>query len=810
VGDNGLHSSGVAHAAQRESDSAPGEFSVLSDPPVELTERQHTREDIFGALASVSGVLMLAGLCCLVVVFALLPAPVTALQVFGTAGAALTLVAIFFAIHAPPNALFGRSQAELDAASARMERRLERLRDAQWELSEKEARYRALLDAQEQAIARRDERGNLTYANRAFLQMFGLDAETALGKPYAIVGCDGDETVPLTVAEGSGRKSQVQHVLTAMGPRWIAWEERIVSSHAGRKEVQSVGRDITEQRHWEQELAQARDQAEAANRAKSRFLASMSHEIRTPMNGILGMAELLLDTAQTPEQQTYTKAIDQSARTLLALVDEILDFSKIEAGKLNLYDAPFALEDCVQAAVELLAPRAHEKGLEIAWSICTELPRIVVGDEARVRQILLNLLSNAMKFTETGGVVVRVLPRPGDAPASDVCIAIEVQDTGIGLSAEDMRDLFCEFAQVDSAMRRSHGGTGLGLPISMQLARAMGGGIRVESQPGKGSVFTADLVLKCGCAGTSAGHADERVQEPGVLVDTGHVLLAFDRLLERRALHDALSAVGVRAAEVDFSCAARALADAAERGAPFDRLVVDGVEGSVAAGAVLSEARRLNRTGNVRGVVLVDVMTRAALAQFRAIGFDAYLVRPVRPASMLMHLALCRDVSKGGPGALLSDSALRAPGLPFAASPRRVLLAEDNGINALLAKHMLEKCGCEYIAVDNGVDAVAAVRSAMLGEAAAIDLVLMDIFMPQLDGIEAARAIKALYTESGCLFAAPPIVALTANAFAEDRQRYLAAGLDDYIAKPFDRANLEAVLLRWLGPRPGGDTDAAA
>ena len=803
-----MHSSGAAHAAQAGSDRAPGEFSVLSDPPVELTELQQRREDIFGALASVSGVLMLAGLLCLVIVFALLPAPVTALQVFGTTGAALTLVAIFFAIHAPPNALYGRNQAEMETASARLEKRLERLRDVQWELSEKEAHYRALLDAQAQAIVRREESGNLTYANRAFLEMFGLRAEAALGKPYCIEDCDGDESAPLTVADGVGRKSYVQHALTASGPRWIAWEDQVVTSPAGRKEVQSVGRDITEQRSWEQELAQARDDAEAANRAKSRFLASMSHEIRTPMNGILGMAGLLLDTAQTPEQQTYTRAIDQSARTLLALVDEILDFSKIEAGKLELYDAPFAVEDCVQAAVELLAPRAHEKGLEIAWSICAELPRTVVGDEARVRQILLNLLSNAVKFTETGGVIVRVLPDPGETPVSEVRFSIEVQDTGIGLSDEDMRDLFCDFAQVDSALQRGNGGTGLGLPISMQLARAMGGEIRIASEPGKGSVFTADLMLKRESAEAHA--ADERAPQTRVLVDSGRVLLAFDRPLERRALYEGLSAVGVEAMEADFSSAAPALAEAADKGVPFDRLVIDGTEGPAAAGAVLSEARRLNGSGKVRGVVLVDVMTRAALAQFRTVGFDAYLVRPVRPASMLMHLALCRDVSDTGSGALLTDGVLHAPTLPFATSPRRVLLAEDNEINALLAKRVLEKCGCEYIAVGNGADAVAAARSAMLGEAAAIDLVLMDIFMPQLDGIEAARAIKSLYAESGCLFAAPPIVALTANAFAEDRQRYLAAGMDDYIAKPFDRANLEAVLLRWLGPRPDGDTNAAA
>ena len=373
---------------------------------------------------------------------------------------------------------------------------------------------------------------------------------------------EGEQPSPLSTTGEIRQQRFTQHLLTSAGPRWIEWEEQLAPAADGMSlEVQSVGRDVTDQRNAETLLAEARDQAEAANRAKSRFLAAMSHEIRTPMNGILGMASLLLETEQTPEQQTYARAIDQSARTLLALIDEILDFSKIEAGKLELNELPFALEACVQGTVELLAPRAHEKGLEVAWSVDPQLPQLVLGDEVRIRQILLNLLSNAVKFTDRGGLCVNVAAKPSSdpAPADEVRVEIVVEDTGIGMSQEDMQGLFAEFEQADAAVRRRDGGTGLGLAISMQLARAMGGEIRVISTPGKGSTFTAELALK-----RVVPVAHEALEENGI-VATGRVLLAFDRPLERRALSYALSRAGVAAAEADFTAAAAALETAAGR-----------------------------------------------------------------------------------------------------------------------------------------------------------------------------------------------------------------------------------------------------
>ena len=741
--------------------------------------------------------LLAAGLASLLIALVLLPGPLTALQVFVALGIGFSLLAVHFALLSP-------THAGTERIGARIERRLERLHDAQWQLSENETRYRALLDSQEEAIVRRDEAGKLTFANKAFLDMFGVSGDVVLGKPFLIESCEPTVAEPLSVADDIRHKRFAQHALTATGPRWIEWEEQLVAAAGGSGfEVQSIGRDVTEQRRAETQLAEARDQAEAANRAKSRFLAAMSHEIRTPMNGILGMASLLLDTPQTPEQQTYARAIDQSARTLLALIDEILDFSKIEAGKLELSEEPFELETCVQGAVELLAPRAHEKGLEMAWSVSPHLPRLVLGDEARVRQILLNLLSNAVKFTDTGGVSVKVTgAESACATADDVKIEVSVEDTGIGLSPDDMLRLFTEFEQAETAIRRRNGGTGLGLAISMQLARAMGGEICVVSAPCKGSSFTAELVLR---RLPMASECAEQVA-PG---ETGRVLLAFDRPLERRALSYALSSAGVAVAEADFAAAEQALEAAVGEDAPFDRIVVDGSEGPTAAGRLLAKARDLNREGTVRGIVLVNALARASLSEFRAAGFNAYLVRPVRPSSMMMHLGLRRPAARTD-GERTEDREF-AVQQPTGVQPaRRVLLAEDNEINSLLAKRVLEKCGCEYVAVANGADAVAAVQSILQGKAAGVDLILMDIFMPRLDGLEAARAIKDLYASSSRRTPAPPIVALTANAFAEDRQRYLDAGMDDYLAKPFDKAGLEAVLNRWFGQRAGGDTDAAA
>ncbi len=573
----------------------------------------------------------------------------------------------------------GTLPAATGIESGEHENQLEQLKDAQWVLSENEARYRDLLDTQDDLISRRDELGRYVFVNKAFCSAFGVTPPVVIGKRFQPDVLDGQVHAPLS-SEFNQRRCYEELVQTQRGPRWISWEEQLVrvASGAGH-EVQSIGRDVSNEREAEALLTEARDQAQAANRAKSRFLAAMSHEIRTPMNGILGMTSLLSDTPQSAEQRTYLAAIGKSARALLALIDEILDFSKIEAGKMELAHAPFGLQSCVMSAIELLAPRAREKGLDLAWSFAPDLPETLVGDELRVRQIVLNLVSNAVKFTDTGRVRVTVLLAGNDSGEGASEIAISVADTGIGLAAGDMQKLFDEFEQAEPALTRQEGGTGLGLAISRRIARAMGGDISAEGALGQGATFTAVLRL-----------------------------------------------------------------DQAPDGAP------------VAA--------------------------------------------QLEPSLIPVSAGISNESLE------VSASGQKKP---------RVLIAEDNEINALLARRVVEKSDCHPVVVGTGAHAVAAIKAMLAPGGEAIDLILMDVFMPGLDGMAAAREIARLFQEQldpnpampNPGLKRPPIIALTANAFAEDRQRCLAAGMDDYLAKPFDAADLKALLDRWVrtaGPAASG------
>ena len=669
----------------------------------------------------------------------------------------------------------------------RLERGLEALKDIQWEIRENEARYRDLLDNQADVILRRDSQGRLTFVNQAFCRLFGLERGTVLGRVFGPRVLAGDRATPLAPGSELRRQRYVQQIETARGPRWVEWEEHSVPvSDAAIPEVQCLGRDITERRRTEADLWEARKQAEAANRAKSRFLAAMSHEIRTPMNGILGMTSLLSDTDLSAEQKTYAHAIERSARTLLTLIDEILDFSKIEADKLQLNSAPLALDECVQGVVELLAPKAYEKGIDVAWAVDPALPRPLLGDEVRVRQIVTNLLGNAIKFTDGGGVLVTVGKCRTTKPPSekdDLEVAIVVEDTGMGIAPETLPSLFSEFEQAEDAVRRRQGGTGLGLAISRRLARAMGGDIGVVSAPGCGSTFTATLRLK---RASGAVSASELADPPAA---AQHVLLALDRVIERRALRLSLEGAGIPTEESAIAGAADMMAAAAKAGEPFTRIIVDGRSGCQTAARLLSHARA-GVSGDVQGVIVLDTAAKADFAQFRDAGFDAYLLRPVRPRSVLTHLGAGHD-----PIDPVQVAAEPVRPMQFMASPS-VLLVEDNDINALLARRMLEKVGCKVQHCVNGREAVEAFKRVLAGSDAPYDLVLMDAHMPVLDGLQAARAIKALYAAQDAA-TVPPIIAVTANAFDEDRRRCLEAGMDDYLAKPFDREELYRLLEQW-------------
>ena len=672
---------------------------------------------------------------------------------------------------------------------------IEVLRDIQWEMSESEARFRDLLDTQADVILRRDEHGRLTFVNRAFVAVFGIAHDAAIGRVFAPVRRAGES--PEALAPGGAVRQQrfTQEIETASGVRWFAWEEYAVPTAAGGiAEVQAIGRDITDQRRRAAEIEDARQQAEAANQAKSRFLAAMSHEIRTPMNGILGMAGLLLDTDITAEQRTYLTAVDRSAKTLMALIDEILDFSKIEAGRLELDNQVFSIEDSVQAVVELLATRAAAKGIDIAWAIDPAIPRLMLGDDARMRQIITNLAGNAVKFTDRGGVLVTVaLERDSGATrrrARDVPIAITVRDTGPGISRANQQLLFNDFEQGDSEASRRHGGTGLGLAISRRLARAMGGDVSVESTLGAGATFTARMRLE-------RTEASVAIRAHGGTGGGNHVLLAMRDGFERDALGLVFEGLEIPRAAVPLDRAGRLIEAAAGEQQPFSVLVVDGRDDHSLAGAMLARAR-VSAQGAVRGVVVIDTAERETFDEFRRHGFDGFLVRPVRPRALLAMMA--GRHGHAAPAASEPAVTKTAPGR----AARRVLLVEDNDINALLARKMLERAGCLVEHVVDGGAAVDAARRALDAPALGYDLILMDVHMPVLDGLAAAGLIKQLHaaTPGANNTGAPPIIALTANAFAEDRRRCLEAGMDDYLAKPFDRIELEAVLAKWC-PVPG-------
>ena len=677
----------------------------------------------------------------------------------------------------------------------RLERGVERLKDLQWQIRDDENRYRDLLDSQSDLITRTDAQGRLTFVNRAFCRTFGVEAGAVLGTAFRFDVLQGGLPAANSPTDLARRARSEAQIMTHSGVRWFVFEQHAVAeaeAEGAITEMQSIARDITDQRRIEAELAAMRDQALAANTAKSRFLAAMSHEIRTPMNGILGMTGLLMDTGLSAEQRSYAHAIDHSAKTLLTIIDEILDLSKIEAGKLEIHPVQFPVDDCVQSVIELLAPKAFEKGLELVWRIEPGVPSILVGDETRVRQVLLNLVGNAIKFTDHGGIVVRLASEPVAGVdvrgRTQTRLILEVRDTGVGIPYDQLSTLFSEFEQAEDTIRRKRGGTGLGLAISRRLARAMGGDIDVTTAPGIGSTFKAHMQL--GIA-ESARPLIETPAHP----EACRVLLALDSRMEKDVLAASLTSISVPVTLTTTSDAAAALAATSAGGQTFDAVLVDASAGPQGGRALLAKARAASGQP-VRGVVLIDQLGRKSLTEFRTAGFDAYLIRPVRPLSLLSQLGLIAASDWPAPAreVVVVPDVARKDEAPRA---RRILLVEDNDINALLARRVSERAGCTVVHARNGREALAQCERQLQDQGNRFDLVLMDIHMPEMDGFEATSRLKRLYAGAGTRV--PPIVALTANAFAEDRKRCLEAGLDDFLAKPFDRSELEALLDKWCG-----------
>jgi len=641
-----------------------------------------------------------------------------------------------------------------------LEARLDHADDRNWEIREAQERDRNFFEAQGDVIVRRDGNGAITYANDAFCALAGLARGVILGSTSTLP-VEEQGTIALLA---DGTQAHDQKITTPDGARWIAWREVSVRSDAG-SEMQSVGRDVTDRVAAEHAFADARDQAEAASRAKSRFLAMVSHEIRTPLNGILGMADLLRDTPLSPEQITYLSAVRTSGETLLSLIEEVLDFSKIEAGRLDLAARPFALEGFVEEVVELLGPRAQAKDLEICGYVDERLPARVVGDAARLRQVLFNLAGNAVKFTEHGGV--SIIAEPGSAPDE---IVIAVRDTGIGISPADQTRIFLEFEQADGGSQRKFGGTGLGLAISKKILESMNGSIAVESAPREGATFRAAVALP------RAGGADEDACEVPDLAGND-ILIVASAAIEASLLARRLQRWGARTAIVPDDKVAAALLPEQAWGA----VLVDYALGAAASQALARMAAPVERR-----IVMVTPAQRAELAALKEAGFTGYLIKPVRAASLAARFAAGDAFDAGA-----AVEPAEVPGEARPAGGLSILVAEDNEINALLARALLAKLGHRPTMAANGGAAIECWLAAR-STGTPYDRVLMDLHMPGMDGLEATRRIRAMEADYAC--PRTPIIALTANASAEDREACLAAGMDDFLVKPLERERLASVL----------------
>jgi PAS domain S-box-containing protein len=656
-----------------------------------------------------------------------------------------------------------------------------------------EERFRRLVLAAPDAMVIVDSHGRIALVNEQTEQLFGYSGDELLGEPVELL-------VPLLIPEQLRERHiqdrdddlarpQVLRIGTDVavsGRRRDGTEFPVEISLAPLdtdegQMASAVIRDISERREVEQALARARDEALAAAQLKSQFVAMVSHEIRTPMNGVIGLTDLLLDTPLQPPQQRYAQAIRSSGRALLAIINDILDFSKIEAGKIGLTEADFDLDQLLDLAIQVTAEAARDKDLEIVGYYPPGLPTAVRGDAGRLRQVLLNLLGNAVKFTEHGEVVVRA-SAAGDGRGRPR-FTFSVIDTGIGIAPQDLMSLFQPFSQVDASANRQFGGTGLGLPIARQLIELMDGQLDVQSQPGLGSRFSFTIPLT-----TQSGAA---AQHPGTSTCLSglRILLADDSATSRALLSEHATAWGLDTTAVsDASTALALLRDAAQRGQPYAAAVIDqhmpGVSGVDLAQRITAESA-ITRTKTVlltSGSYSDDNVAAAA-------GAAAMLPKPVRPSQLYNCLL---DLL----GAAAGQASLHAQPAPARhdAPPDRglILLAEDNEINQMVAADNLSLLGYRVDVVRNGSEAV------QVAATKPYRAILMDCQMPTMDGYAATSQIRLRERPDQRI----PIIAMTAGALAEDRQRCLAAGMDDYLSKPIDPEELRMALDRWTGQGP--------
>jgi PAS domain S-box-containing protein len=637
--------------------------------------------------------------------------------------------------------------------------------------------YQQIMDNSLDVICTFDAESRFIQVSGACHALWGYRPEELIGRTYhdLVHPDDRERSIAAfgTVMNGRAETDLENRYLRRDGsPIPLVWTATWSQEH---QIMFCVARDMTARKRMESELLEAKKTAESSSRAKSEFLASMSHEIRTPMNGIIGMTDLVLDTDLEHEQREYLGMAKTSALSLLGLINDILDFSKIEAGKLEIESISFSLRDRIGRMLKPLGIRAEQKGLELTVDILPEVPDHLIGDPMRLRQILINLADNAIKFTESGDVMLRVAVE--SATEIEHCLHFSVSDSGIGIPAAKQALIFKAFTQADNSTTRTHGGTGLGLAIASQLVQAMGGRIWVESTVGKGTTFhfTTRLPVRYTPA-SEVGHADPR-RLAGL-----PVLVVDDNAINRRILSEMLARWGMQPSAVaSGTTALTEMLRAAHTRTPFPLVLLDGMMPDADGFTVAGRIREYPELSSAAVMMLSSVMPAGAAARCRELEVAGYLMKPVSQPELLDGIL----TALGGKSKWEPEGGTAQ--IPPVASGRRILLAEDNIVNRAVAAAILEKCGHSLVHAVNGREAV---------EAAArerFDLIFMDVQMPVMDGFEATRRIREA---ENILGRHTQIAAMTAHAMAGDRERCLNAGMDDYLSKPLDKVELLALIDR--------------
>ncbi len=590
-------------------------------------------------------------------------------------------------------------------------------------------------------IAICDADGALRFVSQSFANFFGAPVDRWLGRSFS----PGDNAAAPGAPATYRTRARV-----GSGKCIIDWTETVLAGgerlYVGAPESGGKG-----------------DRNIDASDEKLKLLATMSHEMRTPLNGIIGMNALLLDTGLEPNQRAYAESIRESGAALLALINDLLDYAKIDAGRMTLDAEPFYPKSLAQNVAELLSPRAADKGIEIAVYVDERIPHLLVGDEARLRQVLINIAGNGVKFTDQGGVLIEahLIELAGDHAR----VRFDIRDTGIGIPEEMQAQIFHEFAQAETGAAKRNEGTGLGLAIAHRLVVAMGGAISLESAENAGSNFSFELTLPH--KGTPAARAP--IEKTAIIATRSQTLA--------RALDLQLASLGVeRVVRADSADAVKAaLADA-----PGAVLLCDIYLASDGAAFALENT--------ARSIVLLSPLARNRLSDLKTAGFDSYLIKPIRVSSLYEQFVGLAETP-----APTAQAQPKSEANEGGKTHRRVLLAEDNHINAVLATTILKRAGHAVDVAGNGVEALDALRRDDY------DIVLMDMHMPEMDGLEATRAIRALDGDDARI----PIVALTANAMGSEERKCLAAGMDAFLSKPFEPEDLLAMIDKWAGAQSG-------